>query len=536
MPAARQRELPSSFGAAWAELREEYGANLRSDYRGGRTSRFLPALPGVDTQGSGANYHYATETNYWRLLERARYYDREDAFVGQGLDRLTANVVQSGYTLDVQTPDPQLSADLKAAWDEWAADPRQVDVRGQMTWQEYEWLSLRSHIADHDCLTIPYRDGRLELVESHRLRTPVGSKDVLHGVELNARLAPVAYHITDEEIDPLRRLTRRTEFTRLPAAEVFHYFRRRRASQSRGVTALAPVCEVVGMTGDLLFTTLVKAQVAACFAIFEEQEFDATAPGGPARPINTGAAETLTREDGSTVQQQGIAPGMRVRGAPGVKLTGFSPNIPNPELFPFATLLLTMVAINLGLPVQVLLLDATKTNFSGWRGALDQAREGFRLLQQRQIAAVHRPVYRWKLRQWIAGDRALQSAWEQHGEAIFAHVWRPAGWSYVQPVDDANGDILGLGSGLFSHRRAFGKRGIDWDTEAPAIVADRKTLILHALAAVEEIKAQHPDADVTWRDLAPLPTAQGVQLSGAYDQPDPSADAPTNTTEAARAE
>lgn len=525
--------LPSSLQAAWAQLREEF----RSEYRGGNQSRFLPQMPGVDTQGSGADYHIGQETNFWRLLERARYYDREDGFIGQGLDRLTSNVVQLGYTLDVQTPDKDLNEDLKARWNDWAADPKQVDAQGQVDWCELEALAFRHHIADHDVLLLPLKSGQLDLCESHRLRTPMGRKDCVHGVELSASRKPLAYHVTADDIEPLRRISRKTEFTRYPADQVFHYARRRRKSQTRPVTALAPICETVGMNGDLLFTTLVKAQVAACFAIFEEQEYDPTNPTAGSAPIKTGAATTITHGDGTTSTQQGLSPGMRVKGAPGVKLNGFSPNIPNPEFFPFSTLLLTVIAINLGLPVQVLLLDATKTNFSGWRGALDQARTGFRTLQERQIGAMHRRVYRWKVQQWIHHDALLASAYERHGNEIFAHEWKPCGWSYVQPVDDANGDILGLGNALFSHSRTFSRRGIDWDDEAPRIVKDRELLIREGLAAVARIKTDYPDADVTWRDLAPLPTPTGVNISGPYADPahtDPASDTPSK--EPARAE
>lgn len=514
-------EIPASMHEALADLRE----NARSDYRGGKTSRFLPAMPGVDSQGSGADYHIRNDASYWRLLERARYYDREDGFVGQGLDRLTANVVQQGYTLDVNTPDDSLSADLKAHWNEWAADPRQVDYQGQCNWYELEALTFRHHIADHDCLLLPLKTGKLDLCESHRIRTPIGRSDCLHGVELDSTNRALAYHVTAEAVEPLGRITKKTDFKRYPAGDVFHYFRRRRKSQTRGVTALAPTCEIVGMNGDLLFATLVKAQVAACYAVFEETP-ENTPSGG--KPVKTGAGTTITNADGTTTEQQGIVPGMRIRGAPGVKLSGFTPNVPNPEFFPFSTLLLTVIAINLGMPVQVLLLDATKTNFSGWRGALDQARTGFRLLQERHCEAIHKRVYEWKVRQWIHGDPILAAAFERHGNAIFAHEWKPAGWNYVQPVDDANGDILGLGNGLFSHRRTFAKRGIDWKDEAPQIVGDRELLIMEALKAVGRIKAKYPDAEVNWRDLAPLPTATGVQVSGAYDQPAPSPETPAN--------
>src|SRR5690606_1028361 len=102
------------------------------------------------------------------------------------------------------------------------------------------------------------------------------------------------------------------------------------------------------------------------------------------------------------------APGIEYTGAPGEKLTGFSPNIPNAEFFEHARLILTFVAINLDMPLQMLLLDATATNFSGWRGAFDQAKIGFRQIQSWLLKRFYAPVYEWKLRQWIAEDPAIR--------------------------------------------------------------------------------------------------------------------------------
>jgi hypothetical protein len=90
------------------------------------------------------------------------------------------------------------------------------------------------------------------------------------------------------------------------------------------VTAFAPITDTAGYHDDLQFAQLVKAQVTACFAIFEE--YPLGMPGGP--PTRTGPRDLEALADGTTRATEGIAPGMRVRGAPGAKLSGFSPNVP----------------------------------------------------------------------------------------------------------------------------------------------------------------------------------------------------------------
>src|SRR5690606_13659604 len=133
-----------------------------------------------------------------------------------------------------------------------------------------------------------------------------------------------------------------------------------RFSQTRGVTALAPVSETIGIHDDLQFATLVKAQMGALIAILRERSSEWM-------PLGQGGLGELSHEQvhGSIRAIEGVSAGLDVAGEPGETLKMFSANVPSPEFFPHAALVLTFVAINLDLPLAVLLLDPSRTNFSG---------------------------------------------------------------------------------------------------------------------------------------------------------------------------
>ena len=73
-------------------------------------------------------------------------------------------------------------------------------------------------------------------------------------------------------------------------------------------------------------------------------------------------------------------------------------------------MLLGILAVNLDLPLCVFLLDASETNYSGFRGAIDQARHRWREIQSWMMGSFHGPVYEWKVRQWAVTDSALRKA------------------------------------------------------------------------------------------------------------------------------
>ncbi|MFQ5493773.1 MAG: phage portal protein [Phycisphaerae bacterium] len=483
--------------------------HLRAEYEMGRDSRFMPRMRGVRTTGSAADFHYKIEAQFFRMLERGRDYDRNNMIVGQAISRLVNNVLQDGVKLDAQTGDAEVDAKIARLWNAWRMEPDACDLAGEADLQQMAKLSLRHVIVDGDVVHLPTRGGRLQAVEAQRLRTPRELRGrVIHGVELSEDRRRIGYFFTTDDVD-VNKQPRLTDMRRIAARsadgsrQVFHIYNPKRFTQSRGVSALAPIVFPVGMHDDLQFANLLRAQVAACYAVFRERDAEF---GGRGDEDRRGSQTVDTFADGSSRTLEGISPGMEIVGSPGEKLVGFSPNIPNPEFFQHASLILSIIAINLGLPVQVLLLDPTRTNFSGWRGAIDQARIGFREIQDWMVAKFYRPVYLWKLSQWVQDDvdglRTDATRLDGTGGDVMGHRWGRPTWPYIEPLKDAQADTLRIKSGLISPRRMHAERGRDYNEVFRELIEDRSLLISAAIEEAQRINARNPEAAVDWRELA----------------------------------
>lgn len=490
--------------------------DLRADFRAGKDTRFVSRLAGVSSGGSGADYHYRNENQFLHMMERARSYQRNDPIVGQGVRRLVANIVQDGFTLDVNTGDEELDDDLKARWDEWACSADECHSEGEFTFSQMEQLALSATVVDGDVFALPLTDGRLQTVEAHRCRTPKATtRNVVHGVLMDDAARRQEYWFTKEDLDPNRQLLKVSDIKPYAARnpktgerQVLHIYQPYRFSQRRGVTALAPVSDTVGMHDDIQFATLVKSQMASLIGIFHERGPNWTAGGDQ----QTGDRETETLAGGHTRTLEGISAGIELFGDVDEKLVGFAPNIPSPEFFPHAMMVLTFIAINLDMPVHVLLLDPSNTNFSGWRGAIDQARLRFKQIQKWYAECFHTPIYRWKIKQWAQRDPVLRSRLEDTKVQLFGHRWNPPAFAYLEPLTDASADLLQQRNALNSPRRIHAARGREWPEVAKEIVADNGMAIVLALQKAKEINAQFPDAEVHWRELVSLPTPDGVTV------------------------
>lgn len=511
--ASRRSSLTREFASAWTEL--------RSDYDAARESRFRRRRTGVTAMGTGADYHTRNSTSHTRITELSRDFDRNNLIVGQGIDRLVSNVVREGFVFDPRTGNDDANAIVAEKWRTWSIDENQCDLAGEAPFNEQVEQVLRGGVVDGDIFPMFTVEGAVELVESHRVRTPgsvrvdrAGMKSLVHGVMLNNNRRHLEYWMTRQDIDPfaslkigdIRKVSVRDDQGN---RNVQQFTWKKRPSQTRGVSRLAPIADLLGMHDDLQFAKLVQAQVASFYTIFKEQPES----GYGNTPVGDLSGNTTeTGADGVERTLETLGPGMIIQGRKGEKLNGFSPNTPNAEFFPHANMLLTFVAVNLNLPVAVLLLDPSQTNFSGWRGAMDQARLGFQNIQGRLVNKFIRPAYLWKLRQWIGESPELIKLSQRADVNIAKHVWHPPTWPYIEPVKDVTADILKVANPLSSLRRVLSANSMDWDVVFPEIVEDRVNLISLAIEEADKINEAHPEAGVSWRDLAPLPTAQGITI------------------------
>lgn len=477
----------------------------QADYEAAKSNKFRRRRTGLSSMGSGADWHLRSNADFYRIMEYARDMDRNEALIGQMVDRAVSNTIQEGIKLDPNTGDKKLDALLLEMWQEWANDPDECDIAGELDFNAMESLILRQALVDGDIVALPLKTGSLEIIEAHRIRTPQSMKNkAVLGVLLNDTRRRLQYWIAKNDISISQPLAKVSEIHRIPVRDsggnrqIFHIYLQKRASQTRGVSAFAAIFNEITMHGDIQYAQLIKSQVAASFVIIHQRPLGAYQAGGGT--IGEKTNETLP--DGETRTIQGIGPGLEITGAEGEELKGFSPNVPNQEYFQHSKLILQIIGANLGLPLGLVLLDASDTNFSGWRGAIDQARLGFRRNQKWMISRFHKPVYRWKIRQWMAEDPKLAAKANRSTINIFGHNWNPPTWPYIEPFKDAQADALKLEKNLTSPRRLQNDRGRDWDKVHKEIVVDRSKLVVAAIEATEEINTKYPSAKLDWRTLA----------------------------------
>ena len=527
-------------------------ATSQAAYRmANRQSRFGSDRTGdIPSLGADANWHYRSDLDYIWMGETAREMDRNDPVLGQIVDRVIDNEIQEGFKPQADCGDPKVDEYLEARHAEESQDPEICDITADRTFHDQECLVARESKVVGDTFVLPVnRDGResLSLVENYRCRGRyLGSARKsneaprnVSGVVLDADRQPLQYTFTKDNVNPFSQSLGTNDLETVeawefdPVAErrfkkVWHIADRKRPSQTRGVTALAPIFEIVGMHDDIQYSKLVQQQIHSFFCFIHQRELGWEPPIDEER---RGVTPRRHRSDYDNETEEYV-PGMRIEGDKGETVNAWSAAVPNPEFFEHAKLLLTFIGINLGAPLVMVLMDASETNFSGYRGAIEQARLQFRRNQRSRIARFYRPYWHWKVRGWLRDDPALLRAYKRTRKPIdpFRHRWQPASWPYIEPTKDALADFMRGANSLDARRTIAAERGGDLDTIQRLNIQDNAKGIADAIEMAAELNTaggfQKGDPGfVTWQQVWQPPMAQGVtqswsaELGGAPDEP-----------------
>lgn len=498
--------VPSFLGPSVRRL--NYAANQPSRFR--RTRTHL---------GGTADAHYAAEFRFWELREYARDMDRNDLIVGQMIDRAVENILGPGLQLHPTTGDPKLDLELWERWDEWSSTPSLCDLAKKRPFSELARLGLRHVFIDGDSFGV-VRQGPespiVQFLEGDRCSSPDNlADDIIHGIELNYDTDEVLAYLFTKALPGTRKQhIRRTPLSkdsadviRIPAfnsegdPNVLHLYRPKRLTQTRGVTSLAPCFDILGMFEDVQLAKVVQQQMVSCVAAFITREHD----------YQLGNRERQNNEDGTEKVLEELAPGLIMRLRTGEKLESFNPNVPNPEFFHHVRLMIRLIGGNVGMPLELVLLDTTDTTFHGYRGVLQQARKGFEVVQKRFPQMLHTPVYKACLRRWLP---ELGIRTKKLKRKLASHYWQAPGWPYVDPKTEAEADKIRLKNGMVSPRRYHMEQGNDWDDVKRELVEDYGSAIELAVAEAERLNTKFKAAlkeqpQITWREILHLDNPTG---------------------------
>ncbi len=493
---------------------------MRADYDVVKPTHFRRQLSNL--HGSGDD-HLPSDEEFYKLVEYCRDLERNDGFTGTLLARLVANEVNGGFTPVPMTGDDALDKELIDRWNEWAEDPALCDLTGEHSFVDIEEQAAQRSAIDGDFFIVRVKGGKLEMVEGDRLKSPTSGRNGRHrlGVKKNAEGRVEAYTIAKTQSRAER--FNLADLREIPARDrdgvptVCHISEFRRPSLRRGISPLGSVVNQIVMLGDSEFAALVQIQMVSAMGVALVAGPDAEIP--PEWP-KLGEQTEYTRGDGAVAYKQKMSPGKLWFAPKGWTPHTIASNTPAPEHRWFFRLMMQRISLSYGLPLIMVLLDASETNFSGWRGAVGQYEIGMRRRQKRRARQFHRQVWWWKVEDWLglpATRGGLGAAAKKLGEKVYKHQWTLPTLPYIQPEIEARADIERISGGLNSPSGVLSEKGRSHEVVIQQTMRDRSAAITAAMQTAKQIEKEAGEP-VDWREVLYGRPQNGYQLSLAPQQ------------------
>lgn len=424
-------------------------ANMRRGYDGAARGR---ATDGWVAGGTSAD----TEIAVAGPVLRARMRDlvRNNAIAAQAVQVLVNNIVGSGIIPRANTGDADLDKTVDQLWQRWAAG---CDAHGHTTFQGLLSLAVREMVEGGDVFAVKrtLRRGsngevplRIELREADHLdETRINQlrdgSGIRQGIEYDKRGNRVAYWmyphhpgntLVSSQLNPVR----------VRADMVAHLFERQRV-QNRGVPWGTPAMRAIRDVDDWQNAELVRKKTEACLVgiVFGAEEDQMS------------IAPTVQDADGNRVEQ--FEPGL-IAYARGGKDIKFNQPASTAGVYEWHRVQLHIIAAGFRIPYALMTGDLSQTNFASSRVGLNEFRRMVAQVQHQTVIPMFcEPIWRWFI-------EMAQVAGLLPADAHIPAQWTPPRFESVNPLQDAQADMLEVRAGFSSLPQQIARRGLDPET------------------------------------------------------------------------
>lgn len=465
------------------------------------------------TGGSG-DYHLRQDRE---LLGRiAQRFDRDNGIYEGILSRFCDAVLgPDGFTLHPETGNDRLDAKISGDWSEFAEAP---EVRGSFDWLECQRIALRGIANDGDSSAIITNREQFRFVEAEEIVAPSKLAPALkgkgrgnlidQGVELDPLGAPVAYYLAPRTPYGTVQPSRAKRIAARDAANepIFVFAaNRKRFSQTRGVPVMTSSFANVHRLNDTIDSEAIAWQTLAKFAVAIEREKSAELAFGESkldkRAKASGGDADLTKRFAE------VEAAIMFFANPGEKITPIARNLPGRDFPESVRMFLRLIGLPLGIPLEVILLDYSKSNYTSSRAALEQAFRMFVAWQRWLKRKWYTPLYRGWLRWKIAAGRYPDRP------QVRKHSWGSPEFPWVDHLKEAQAWGQRLDRGLATQTMALKSINLDFK----AYIEKRGSELEAAIKAAKAIEAKYPGVIVPYQLLAGIPASK--QASAPQDPP-----------------
>lgn len=443
-----------------------------------------------------------------RLLDQAREFMRDNGIFSGMIERGVSYIVGNGFGLQARTEDEAWNREAERYWrEEFWQTP---DIRGLQSGPGLEREICREMLVAGDVGAIKVKGGKLQVIEAEQVRGQTANDDGLVRAENGAI---IGYWVSP--YGPTGAV--QTAKARKLSTEDFLFLTRpERPSMARAVPPCQSSFPMLHRIKDVCDSEAIAWQMLARIAIMINRSSAGTLAFQTSQPDD--AKSDTEGNFASRVHELDQA--LIFHGELGEEIKGVERNIPGKDFTASLMMFIRLGGLPLGFPLEVILLDWTKSNYSQSRAVLEQFHTSFQCWQVLIEHFFHRKVYRWAIELALASHRLAPPA----GQADpFRHEWIKPTFPWIDQLKETEAYGAKLDRSFCTHSEVL--RGLGRDREE--VLTGIELEIRDAIARSKKIEAE-TGVKVPWEPFAgkkaeapaPTPTPGATPAPAEKQEPE----------------
>ena len=399
------------------------------------------------------------------LVAQSREFVRNNLLYRGILQRCIDFMIGDGFGLAAK------DKTLDALWEEWYPN---AEITGRYKGNKLDRAVAMEWLTTGEGIGLKIKGGHVQLIESEQVPQSTGM--VPEGVITDDYGKPTAFKVAPYINGNIGRARK------VKANDVLFICERERPSSLRGIPVLQQAFPMLHRINDVLDSEALAFQILSRVVMKHLSDHG---------PLSKGADDTTATAYTDDISVTELPFGLIFEGSIDDELSPMERNIPGKDFPQSIATFCRFLGLPLGLPLELVLLDWTKSNFSQMRGALLMCDKRFRGMQSTIIQDWHEPLFQWKRNQWIAEGLIADTP------ETMEHEWIPSPFPWVDPKAEAEAQGKMIELGLETHTSALKARS----RERAKILPQLKEETIEAITLSKEIEDE-TGVYVPWQPFA----------------------------------
>ena len=392
---------------------------------------------------------------------RARDLERNSDIMNSVVGAFKRNIVGGGYHVQVKTDDEELNNQIERAWKKWCKK-QNCDITGTQSLNQIIRMAVERKKIDGGILFVKRytKDGfvpfKLQMIEVDELDAGAvlpknsGNK-VVGGIEYNSFNKPVGYFIRQYDVDgySLR------EPIWVDEKNVIFYFTKKRPSQLREMSDVAPTIPRVRDINEFITAVSVKERIMACLSIFIKKLL----PTGSNYGRGNGAMSDRVSYEGKT-----LAPGMIKELNAGDEIQVVNPSGQGADATDFTKLQQRLIGAGQGISYEATSRDMAESTYSSARQGLIEDELTYKEDKELLIEVLDEIFETFLISAVLCGAVSIPKFWKEK-DRFLAHEWVQEPKPWIDPYKESNANKIALQTGQKTYKQIAAENGRDWRTQ-----------------------------------------------------------------------